>query len=648
MLFVFIIGNFDSLGQTNQNTLNRIEQLKWSLEEKEHFKKALFFQEMPNYNRDSANFYYEKTLTLLENKKPKEPYLFALVYRNWSDYNIRHFSFSILDSLAKTGWKYVEKLPNDSDNQAFLYSYLVNWSKIKLESGDLDTAILLFTKALSKVENVEDEEIAANISMNKGWFYRRYNLTSEDDLSLKNLYQSLSYYGNQDIKKYHLELFNIYKGFVGAYVKTSPDSTFYYLEKTASVIKFSKNPLAYAWYYSCYGRELITEPTHAEEKLSKKQIEKGETNILEALKILETYHLRNTTVEPYCYGLLGDIYLQRAQSELALSYYKKSVKGYIDANYRLSAGAMLQFISDTYVQQGNLDSALFYFKEFHKESVKFDQEKNQRSLRESELQIDVLKRDKELRLKEDQAFLYAIALGVIAIILGFLYFFYKKRQVRNRELQRLNNELESKNKQNELLLKEIHHRVKNNLEMVKSLISLQSAELEDSATKDAMIASQNRVQSMGIIHQKLYQGDNLGSVEMKDYFINLSEGILDSFDADDKVKIECAMEQLELDIDTAVPVGLIVNELLTNALKYAFPDDNKGKINISLSKLDADTLQLTVSDNGIGKEANSAPKGTGFGTQLIQLLTQQLNGQMQEEISEGMTVSFQFKLDNAA
>ncbi|MFT6972518.1 MAG: two-component sensor histidine kinase [Roseivirga sp.] len=620
---------------------------QWSLQEKEHFKKALSFQEIPNYNRDSANFYYEKTILLLENKKRKEPYLFAQVYRNWSDYNIRHFSFSILDSLAKTGWKYVEKLPNDSDNQVFLYSYLVNWSKIKLESGDFDTAILLFTKALSKVENVEDEELSANISMNKGWFYRRHNLTSENNLSLKNLHQGLSYYVNQDIKKHHLELFNIYKGLVGAYVQTSPDSTLYYLEKTASVIKFSKNPLASAWYHSCYGRELITEPANAKEKLSEKQIEKGETNILEALKILETYQVRNTTVEPFCYGLLGDIYLQRAQSELALSYYKKSVKGYIDANYRFSAGAMLQFISDTYLQQGNLDSALFYFKEFHKESVKFEQEKNQRSLRESELQIDVLKRDKELRLKEDQAFLYAIALGVIGAILGFLYFFYKKRQVRNRELQRLNNELESKNKQNELLLKEIHHRVKNNLEMVKSLISLQSAHIEDSETRDAMLASQNRVQSMGIIHQKLYQGDNLGSIEMKDYFVNLSEGILDSFKAEDKIQIECVMDDLELDIDTAVPLGLIVNELLTNAIKYAFPDSKEGIVRVSLKK-EQGTLVLDVADNGVGKGLNIEPQGTGFGTQLVHLLTTQLNGKMQEDAKNGTHLSFTFKLDTAS
>ena len=178
--------------------------------------------------------------------------------------------------------------------------------------------------------------------------------------------------------------------------------------------------------------------------------------------------------------------------------------------------------------------------------------------------------------------------------------------------------------------------------MVKSLIALQSAKLEDGASKEAMLASQNRVQSMGIIHQKLYQGENLGSIEMKDYFMNLSEGVLDTFNAEEKVKIECAMDQLNLDVDTAVPIGLIVNELLTNALKYAFPDGVKGQINISLVKENNDLL-LKVTDNGIGKTEGSKPKGTGFGTQLIQLLTQQLNGTISEEHSNGTAVFFNFK-----
>ena len=277
-----------------------------------------------------------------------------------------------------------------------------------------------------------------------------------------------------------------------------------------------------------------------------------------------------------------------------------------------------------------------------------EENKNERSFRENELQLDLLTQEKSLSRKESQQSILLIIMGIGTLVLVLIYRNYRLKQTSNLKVGEANKELNLKNKQNELLLKEIHHRVKNNLELVKSLLALQSAKLEDSATKDAMMASQNRVQSMGIIHQKLYQGENLGSIEMKDYFLNLGEGILDTYNADDKVKIECAMDNLELDIDTAVPIGLIVNELLTNALKYAFPKDGKGNILISLSQSTPETLTLKVADNGIGKVVGLTPKGTGFGTQLIQLLTQQLDGKMIEEYTNGTSILFQFKTKAAA
>jgi two-component sensor histidine kinase len=270
---------------------------------------------------------------------------------------------------------------------------------------------------------------------------------------------------------------------------------------------------------------------------------------------------------------------------------------------------------------------------------------------ESELQVKyetaqkdlkIIDQDDKIAQQRKTQILYISIAGLLAIMLFGMFFTLRNIRKKRKALSVLNAELDTKNKQNELLLKEIHHRVKNNLEMVKSLIALQSAQLTDDASKEAMLASQNRVQSMGIIHQKLYQGTNLGSIEMKDYFINLGEGVLDTFNADEKVKIEYAMEELDLDVDTAVPIGLIVNELLTNALKYAFPKDTKGQIKISLKK-ENDSLSLSVSDNGVGKTKDAKPKGTGFGTQLIKLLTQQLNGTISENHNKGTSVFFTFK-----
>ena len=161
-----------------------------------------------------------------------------------------------------------------------------------------------------------------------------------------------------------------------------------------------------------------------------------------------------------------------------------------------------------------------------------------------------------------------------------------------------------------------------------------------------MLEGQNRVQSIGIVHQKLYQGKNLGAIEMKDYFINLSDSILDSFGANKRVQVECAMNALNVDIDTAVPLGLIVNELLTNTIKYAFPDGRSGKVQIKLEQKPNGVLQMQISDNGVGKGCTI--KGTGFGGQLISLLTQQLGGTMKEENDNGTHIIFEFKSVKAA
>ncbi len=250
----------------------------------------------------------------------------------------------------------------------------------------------------------------------------------------------------------------------------------------------------------------------------------------------------------------------------------------------------------------------------------------------------------------------------LLLLLGFRYLLKARLREQARKLalqeaaviKQQRDEIAQKNTQNELLLREIHHRVRNNLEVVSSLLALQAAKITDPNVKEAMQASQNRVQSIGIIHQKLYQGKQLAAIEMRDYFTNLSESILDSFDAAGRITIDCSMAELILDIDTAIPVGLITNELLTNSLKYAFVGRESGTIRISLTRQpdarfpagtrpdaarpDDDSLLLLVADDGIGKQL----VGTGFGTQLIDLLTRQLGGLLTYENQNGTLVKLRF------
>ena len=344
---------------------------------------------------------------------------------------------------------------------------------------------------------------------------------------------------------------------------------------------------------------------------------------------------------------IGHIYLLQENYTQALDHLLAGVNSYEDKG---QVGIIQPYLdlAEAYRNLGNFRNALFYKEKAHANSEKSLQ--NRISSIESEMAIkyETEKKDEALasqallikQKNKTQTLFIIIASLLLLFLLSLFYFFYK-----NKKATRI---IRAKNAENELLLKEIHHRVKNNLEMVKSLIALQAAQIEDPATKDAMISSQNRVQSMGIIHQKLYQGKNLGSIEMKDYFHNLSDGILDTFNVEDRVKIECVMDNLELDVDTAVPIGLIVNELLTNALKYAFPPDQKGVINISLKRNREHNLKLEVRDNGIGQKAGVAPKGTGFGSQLIELLTRQLNGKMRKRSNPGTHVEFDFAIQKSA
>lgn len=312
------------------------------------------------------------------------------------------------------------------------------------------------------------------------------------------------------------------------------------------------------------------------------------------------------------------------------------------------------YLSQAYETKGKALAGGHHYKEAYEAFAKYDELKDRVFTSEADQRISLLQTEFEVAQKEGTIALQEIQIKkqqtrqtLITIIAGLLLLsvvlFYNTIQA-NRKKNKL---LQKQNVEKEFLLKEIHHRVKNNLEIVSSLLSLQASEIKDSNVIEAMKESQHRVHSMGMIHQKLYQGKSLASVEMREYFINLGNYIVSAFGAEDRVSIQCNMEDLELDVDMALPIGLIVNELLTNALKYAFPGNREGQIRIGLTNSPSHLL-LEVSDNGIGIIEGNGKQGTGFGTRLIELLTQQLDGKMILNINQGTSVSFKFQLHKAA
>ncbi|WP_417874940.1 histidine kinase dimerization/phosphoacceptor domain -containing protein [Xanthomarina gelatinilytica] len=602
----------------------------------------------------------------------------------------KNLKLAIIDELANTAFQtdfetaldYAKQgvlLSEKNQNKEWQPKFYEMTGRIHANLLELDSATTYFNKAVNGYKAINNKKGQATTYFKIAWVHkRRGNIEQalkldldalklmeviQDNTGIAGAYSRIS----EDLNKqgrhnealeYALKTIEISKknklNTELVYAYTSAGDTHMYLGSYQEAYNYFNDALLLAYQQNVSTYDLINfrnNKANALKRMGKHQEAKieYETALAKAKEIEYENAIYVITAN------LGEINLLLGNYNDALKYQLLTVNMQESNGDVSNLTENYEHVSTIYEKLGNYPKALEYQKKarvMRDSTAAIESDKVMSNLLtkyETEKKEETIKVQKaKISQQQKTQILYITIAALLTFSLIGMFSSMRNIRKKRKKLQVLNLELETKNKQNELLLKEIHHRVKNNLELVKSLISLQSAQLEDSATKDAMIASQNRVQSMGIIHQKLYQGENLGSIEMKDYFINLSEGILDTFNSEDQIKIECAMEQLELDVDTAVPIGLIVNELLTNALKYAFPENQKGNIQISLLKDKPDTLTLKVVDNGIGKTQGIAPKGTGFGSQLIKLLTKQLNGEMKEESHNGTSVLFHFKLKSAA
>jgi PAS domain S-box-containing protein len=195
------------------------------------------------------------------------------------------------------------------------------------------------------------------------------------------------------------------------------------------------------------------------------------------------------------------------------------------------------------------------------------------------------------------------------------------------ERKRTEQEREAALEQRELLLRELNHRVKNNLQMVSSLLNLQATRMSDPAAKEQFRKAIDRVQAVGDIHARLYQGDQLGAVDFDQYLADLCGRLRESMLESRSIRLAVTTEPLTLDIDRAIPLGLIVNELVTNSIKHAFEPGAAGQIDVVLRRGEADELlRLIIADNGRGVTAETAQ--AGLGSRLIEGLMQQVGGEM--------------------
>ena len=218
----------------------------------------------------------------------------------------------------------------------------------------------------------------------------------------------------------------------------------------------------------------------------------------------------------------------------------------------------------------------------------------------------------------------------------FLLFIVQILQVKNRNISKLNRSIENRLTERDTLIKEIHHRVKNNLQVVASLLSLQSSFIKDEQIKMLFRYSQYRINSMGIVHEMLYKSDDLNRIDYGAYIRELVNVLIMSMKGDkSKIALVTEVKNIFLNIDTSIPLGLMVNEIITNSLKYGFSDSEEGTITVMMNKLSTFTYELKIGDNGSGIPSHVNFRNTkSLGLKLIHKLALQLHGNIEMDNSK--------------
>ncbi len=305
------------------------------------------------------------------------------------------------------------------------------------------------------------------------------------------------------------------------------------------------------------------------------------------------------------YKSLSECYNNVGNTEKALELYAKYAE--IEMNTRNEKIASLETEAVAKYESGRKDAAIA-------------------------AQSDKLKQNSKIQL------LGGGLLLVLATLLGSLFYNFRKNQ-------KINGELALKNTENEFLVKEIHHRVKNNLQILSSLLSLQSSYITNEEAADAIKEGRNRVESMGMIHQRLYSGEDKTAIDLSNYLDDVCAYLRDSFLlVDKKIKIISDCDIGMADVETVIPLGLIINELITNSIKYAFDESQEGEILVKLNENDQDQLCLVVSDNGRGasEEGSFKDRSTNFGSDLVKVLIKKLKGELSQDTHNGYATTIVF------
>ena len=405
-----------------------------------------------------------------------------------------------------------------------------------------------------------------------------------------------------------------------------------------------------------------------------KQFDKGRIYADELISLLKAHPdaARNSDL---AYAVLFRYYMAIRRyteaKENALTYLSMELAH----NQKKKKARAYEMMSGVDSALGNYKAALSDYKNYKKvtdsmlnetTSFQFAEQQVEYNTEQKDKDILLLKQQQEIeqaRLRQTRGLNIIGAAGIIVLglLLGLLYNRYRVNQRLNSELEvkqqlicektnaleELLNELEGLLSEKDWLVREIHHRVKNNLQVVMSLLNSQSAYLTDERALSAIRESQNRVMAISLLHQKLYQSENLAVIDMPSYVKEVTEYLAENLDARPRIDFEVNVAPVALDVSQAVPLGLIINEAVTNAIKYAFPNGNKGHIMVSMETAADGRMLVTIQDNGIGlPEGYDGLHSPSLGMSLMKGLSKQLDGEFSLVNHVGLSVEVRFSPAN--
>ena len=306
-------------------------------------------------------------------------------------------------------------------------------------------------------------------------------------------------------------------------------------------------------------------------------------------------------------GCLMDVYAESGQHELALARAKDVM--YIDS------------ITNSLERIMNISKAV-----------------TKKDLKQQEefLALEQAKEAQKVELRLFRTQLIS-AFSILFFFIG-LYAYYKLRE-KNNKIASQNQIIKKSLAEKNILLREIHHRVKNNLQVISSLFSMQMRHVEDDISKRILSDGKNRVRSIALIHQSLYQTDNISEVSFKKYVDDLTDNLFSTFEINHhSISLELDIDDVQLDLETMISLGLILNELLSNCFKHAFQEGEKGSISVKLDEVD-NQLILNVTDNGKGMNHKQFDKKSSFGNKLVKAFSKKLKADLKVDTTNGTSIT---------